>query len=262
MRPDELETQMRAFETGRDQLLLPEVHIVVRVDGRGFTRLTKELLPLERPFDEKFRDAMIAALTRLMDCGFRTVFGYTQSDEISILLHRNDDGFARKERKLISVLAGEASAALSLALGAHAAFDARLSLLPSAERVVDYFRWRAQDAARNALNGHCYWMMRREGTSAVDAQRELAGRSTSDKHEMLYARGVNFDRLPSWQKRVVGAWWERFEKEGRNPITGETVMAERTRLHVETELPLGDDYSTLLRERLCPGDSSSGSGTA
>ncbi len=53
----------------------------------------------------------------LMNCGLRVVYAYTQSDEISLLLHRDEEGFGRKLRKLNSVLAGEASAKLSFLLG-------------------------------------------------------------------------------------------------------------------------------------------------
>jgi tRNA(His) 5'-end guanylyltransferase len=31
--------------------VLPEIHIVARLDGRGFTRLTKEVHHFEAPFD-------------------------------------------------------------------------------------------------------------------------------------------------------------------------------------------------------------------
>ena len=35
-----------------------------------------------------------------MQCGFNILYGFTQSDEISLLLHPDDDTFARKTRKL------------------------------------------------------------------------------------------------------------------------------------------------------------------
>ena len=81
---------------------------MVRIDGRGFTRLTKEALPLERPFDPRFRALMEATARHLMRCGFRAVFAYAQSDEISLLLHRGESAYGRSLRKWVSVLAGEA----------------------------------------------------------------------------------------------------------------------------------------------------------
>ena len=44
MKFEMLDKKMRGFEENLDQFVLPEVFIVARLDGRGFTRLTKELL--------------------------------------------------------------------------------------------------------------------------------------------------------------------------------------------------------------------------
>src|SRR6476659_7662308 len=104
MKFDELDERMRVFETAHDVCVLPGIRIVARLDGRNFTRLTKETLQLERPFDVRFRDYMIATVEHLMECGFRILYGYTQSDEISLLFHPEEVGFGRKERKLNSVL--------------------------------------------------------------------------------------------------------------------------------------------------------------
>ena len=71
------------------------------------------------------------------------------------------------------MLAGEASARFSLLLGDAACFDCRVSQLPNAENVIDYFRWRQEDANRNALNGHCYWTLRRDGLDVNDATAAL-----------------------------------------------------------------------------------------
>jgi hypothetical protein len=124
MKFDELEAKMRVFETANDRVVLPEIYIVARIDGRGFTRLTKEVHAFAAPFDEQFRDMMVATVAHLMDCGFRIVYGYTQSDEISLLFHQGESTFSRKARKLNSILAGEASAKFSLLLGDLAAFHA------------------------------------------------------------------------------------------------------------------------------------------
>ncbi len=182
-----------------------------------------------------------------MGCGFRIVFGYTQSDEISLLFHRDDAPFDRKLRKLISVLAGEASACFSLRLGVAACFDTRISQLPNAELVVEYFRWRQEDATRNALNGHCYWALRREGRDAQQATAELNALSVATKNELLFQRGINFNELPKWQRRGIGLYWEEFEKAGMNPLTGETRTALRRRIRVDMELPMREEYDALLR---------------
>ncbi len=152
MKFDDLDAKMRVFETAHDHCVLPGIYIVARLDGRNSTSLTKEVHKFQAPFDERFRDMMLETTEHLMNCGFRAIFGFTESDEISLLLHRDDTTFGRKTRKLVSVLAGEASARFSLLLGTVACFDARVSQLPSIDLVVDYFRWRNEDAHRNALN--------------------------------------------------------------------------------------------------------------
>lgn len=247
MKFDDLDRRMRVYETAHDHCALPGLYLVVRLDGRGFTRLTKELLDLEAPFDARFRDAMLDTTAHLFDCGFQIVYGYTQSDEISLLLDLDDDTFGRKLRKILSVLSGEASACFSLAMRAHACFDARVSQLPSEARVIDYFRWRHEDAHRNSLNAHCYWRLRGQGLSADGATRRLKGMSTADKNELLFQDGINFNDLPAWQKRGMGVYWEDYEKAAVDPRTGVEVPAMRRRLCRALELPVGEAYSMFLR---------------
>lgn len=110
--------------------------MVARLDGRSFTRLTKEVCEFEVPFDERFRDMMAATTESLMTCGFQVIYGYTESDEISLLFAKRENTFGRKPRKYNLTLAGEASARFSLLLGNVATFDCRLSQLPTSELVV------------------------------------------------------------------------------------------------------------------------------
>ncbi|EDN68326.1 protein of unknown function DUF549 [Beggiatoa sp. PS] len=203
MKFDYFDARMRIFETTHDCCVLPCLYMVARLDGRNFTRLTKEVCQFEVPFDFKFRDIMIETVKHLMNCGFRINYGYTQSDEISLLFHLNEDTFNRKLRKFNSVLAAEASAKFSLLLGKMGCFDCRISQLPTKELVSDYFRWRQADAQRNALNAHCYWLLRKEGQSQQDATTALLNLSVSDKNEFLFSHGVNFNELPHWQKEVL-----------------------------------------------------------
>ena len=247
MKFDELDVKMRVFETAHDLSVLPQMYMVARIDGRSFTRLTKEVHAFEAPFDVRMRDLMLATTERLMDCGFRIVYGYTQSDEISLLFHPAEDVFGRKTRKYNSVLAGEASAAFSLLLGDVACFDCRIVELPNLALVCDYFRWRNEDAHRNALNGHCYWALRKSGKSAKAATGILSGMSVAQKNELLFQRGTNFNDVPNWQKRGVGLYWEEYEKQALNPKTGETVSVTRRRIKRDLELPMREEYSAFIR---------------
>lgn len=76
---DELDKKMRVYEQSLDQVLLPETYMVARLDGRGFTRLTKEICKFEAPFDERFRDMMIQTTEAVMSCGFRVVYAFRKA---------------------------------------------------------------------------------------------------------------------------------------------------------------------------------------
>lgn len=54
MKFDDLDEKMRVFETAHDHCVLPGIWMVARIDGRGFTRLTKDVCKFEAPFDERF----------------------------------------------------------------------------------------------------------------------------------------------------------------------------------------------------------------
>lgn len=249
MKFDELDAKLRIFETADDYCVLPGIYMVARIDGRSFTRLTKEVHKFKAPFDEKFRDYMVATTEHLMDCGFRIVYGYTQSDEISLVFHRDDNSFSRKTRKLNSVLAGEASAKFSLLLGDVVSFDCRISQLPAKSDLIDYLRWRNEDAHRNALNAHCYWALRKDGADVKTATEALLGLSRSEKNELLFSKAsTNFNDIPAWQKRGVGLFWEFYEKIGRNPQTGEETKAQRRRIRKEFELPMKDVYNLFVED--------------
>jgi tRNA(His) guanylyltransferase len=250
MKFSDLDEKMRVYETAHDHCVLPGLFMVARLDGRGFTKLTKERYSFQRPFDERFRDLMLETVEHLMTCGFRVLYGYTESDEISLLLHRDETACGRKLRKLNSVLAGEASARFSLLLGDVGCFDCRISQLPTAELVVDYFQWRSEDAARNALNAHCYWLLRDQGQTVQQATSAIEELSVAAKNELLFQHGVNFNDLPAWQKRGAGIYWDTYTKPAVNPMTGEAVSATRRRLKRDLDLPMKDAYSAWIRTLL------------
>lgn len=249
---DDLDARLRVYETAHDQLVPSNFLVVARLDGRGFTRLTKEVLRLEAPFDLRFHEAMAGVVEHLMGAGIKALYGYTQSDEISLLFDPAERAFGGKMRKYLSILAGEASGHLSLALGQAAAFDARLSLLPSVDLVVDYFRWRQEDSRRNSLGAYGYWEQRKRGVSATEATRRLDGMSIPDKLAFVAGQGIDFETRPAWQRLGIGVLWETWLKEGRDPRTGETIVAARRRLRREMELPGGEAYGRFVRGLLVP----------
>ncbi len=251
MKFDDLDKEMRVYETAHDHCVLPGINMIARLDGRGFTHLTKEVMQFDAPFDQKFRDAMVETCKHLMKCGFRITYAYTQSDEISLVFHQSEDLFGRKTRKFNSVLAGEASAKLTQILGNLCVFDCRIGQYPNLEKVVTYLRWRHEDARRNALNAYCYWTLREQGETAQAATKELLGLSVASKNEFLFQRrGLNFNEVPMWQRRGLGIYWQKYEKTALNPKTNKETIAFRRRLFVDLELAKGDVYSEFVQSIL------------
>ena len=246
MRFDEFDAKMRRFEQSLDQVLMPDCYMVARLDGRGFTKLNKDVCKFEKPFDVKFRDLMTDTVRALMDCGFRVIYAFTESDEISLIFDKDDETFGRKVRKFNSVLAGTASANFALKLGLPAVFDCRMILLPDVDHVCDYFLWRQEDANRNALNTYSYWTLRKDGLTARAATKELNNKGVMFKNELLFEHGINYDKVPTWQKRGIGMWYEDRIKIGVNPLTGEQKETKRRVLREEYELPLGKEYAELI----------------
>lgn len=249
MKFDDLEARFRALEACSDARLPDSKWIVARLDGRGFTRLTKRSLDLQKPFDARFHEAMKRTVAHGCECGFAVRLAFSQSDEISILFEPTERGFDGKTRKWLSVLAGEASAAFSLAMKSLGVFDCRLIALADEDLVEDYFRWRQSDATRNALSAHAYWLLRGRGESARSATKQLGGLSPVQKRAWLEGQGIEVESLPPWQLRGFAAFWEEYEKAGFNPATGQTEVATRKRLTLQTELPGGEEFGAWLRHR-------------
>ena len=157
MKSDDFDARMRRFETAND-VRRASWRVHDRPPRRPRLYAPDQGTPrFRKAFDATFRDHMIATAQHLMSSGFRVLYAHTQSDEISLLFNHDDELFDRKLRKLHSILAAEASACFSLALGGVATFDYRISQLPTQDLMIDYFRWRHADASRNALNTHSYW---------------------------------------------------------------------------------------------------------
>ena len=211
--------------------------VFVRLDGRAFHRLTMTL-GLEKPFDEFFNNSMCTVCVSLIsESGLNPDFAYTFSDEISLYFTRLP--FGGRVEKIDSVAASFAASSLTLALGVTTllSFDARvIPATPAFAR--EYLASRQSEAWRNHINGYCQQALIEDGMSAKKAAEHLRGMPAKDLHEMMHVRGFNLATTPAWQRRGVLVYKKLTEKEGFNPITKETVLAERSAVTVEKELPL------------------------
>lgn len=107
MDKDILGTRMKAYEAFYSTLQIPTDMIYVRLDGRSFSKFTKDL---EKPNSQVFTAIMQNTLSDLL--GKTPAFcGYVQSDEISLLFSKKEtegsqNFFDGKLEKINSVLAG------------------------------------------------------------------------------------------------------------------------------------------------------------
>ncbi|MDD1684953.1 MAG: tRNA 5'-guanylyltransferase [Methanoregula sp.] len=211
--------------------------VFVRLDGRTFHRLA-DCLGLEKPFDEFFHKAMVTTCTSLVaDSGLNPDLAYTFSDEISLYFTKLP--FSGRVEKVDSVAASYAASSFTLALGGTTliAFDARV--IPATPAFAeDYLAGRQAEAWRNHINAYCQQALIEEGMDAKKAAEQLKGLQSKELHEMMHVRGFNLATTPAWQRRGTLVYKKITEKEGFNPITKETVIAERSAVVAESELPL------------------------
>ena len=211
--------------------------VFVRLDGRAFHRLS-DTLELEKPFDEFFHKAMVTVcLTLVADSGLNPDFAYTFSDEISLYFTKLP--FGGRVEKIDSVAASYAASSFTLALGGTSllSFDARV-IPATPEYAVEYLVNRQAEAWRNHINGYCQQVLIEEGLSAKKAAEQLKGLPARELHEMMHIRGFNLAATPAWQRRGTLIYKKITEKEGFNPMTNEMVIAERSAVVAESELPL------------------------
>jgi tRNA(His) guanylyltransferase len=201
MSQDPMGDRMKGDYEARAQTQLPRrTHTIIRIDGKAFHTYTRGL---DKPYDKRLMDDM-AETTRFL-CqeiqGARV--GYTQSDEISILLtdyatRQTQAWFDGNVQKIVSIAASIATAQFNKLrpAGRLAFFDARVFTIPQDLEVINYFLWRQRDAVRNSIS-----MLAQAHFSA----KQLHGKNTSAMQEMLWAEhGVNWnDEDPRFKRGTI-----------------------------------------------------------
>lgn len=200
----------KKYEARLIEQLMPHLPFVVRLDGRAFHTFTKGL---ERPYDRLISMCMVETAKALVE-EFHATVSYTQSDEISIGF-RNDNPdqqtiFDGKVSKILSLFAAHASVVfndkirecMSTKAKMLPIFDARIIQYPNLELTSGSFLWRETDATRNSLTmaAHAHY-----------SHKELHGANARKKHDLLHAKGVNWNDYPVFFKR--GTYVRRVSRE-------------------------------------------------
>ena len=243
MKFDDLEAKMRRLESYHEQRVLDGAWFAVRLDGRSFSKLTEK--NFIKPFDLRFSELM-AETTQELVREFDALYGYTESDEISLIFRPEWRMFDRCHEKIISLMAASATASFVKASDHVVQFDSRVITFPNRNTAVDYFRWRGEDAARNALNTCCHWTMINAGSTAGYTAAQLERMGFKEKINLLFQHNVDFFTVPNRFRYGIGFLWEDYQKEGFNPKTNELVLTPRRRVASCLDLPAREAYSDFL----------------
>ena len=198
--------RMKSYEALTESRLLPQLPVVVRLDGRSFSKFTKGM---QRPFDKEFRQAMVEVTKYLVE-QTNAKIGYTQSDEISLVLHvDNPEGaimFDGRVQKIASNFASMASVKFLMEMQKRfpkkvsegkvlPSFDARVFAVPNKTEATNALVWRVQDCVKNSISmaAHAYF-----------SHKKLQGLSGEDKKaKLLSEKGIDWNDYSSAEKQGV-----------------------------------------------------------
>jgi len=258
---DEIGERMKVYEREFDNSIPNNRPYIVRLDGHRFSKFTKGF---KKPFDERIYNAMVHTTAELVK-DFNPSLAYTQSDEITLVfvpqLDPNGEfknyAYNGRVQKLTSLLSGYCSVRFAYHLSRQtfdteneqeliekihlAYFDGRIFSLPSNEEVLYNIIWRLTDAKRNSKNnlGHIHF-----------AQKEVEGLHPGLILSKLLEKGVDWHQMPPPYKWGVFLKKSQMEKESTNPITGEKVIATRTKVAVSSiDLQYSEENVTLVSQK-------------
>lgn len=235
MQADSLGQRMKEYYEAVPKLrLIRRMPVALRLDGRSFHTFTKGFRkPFEPILCGSMQDTMEYLCRNIQNC----VFGYTQSDEITLILvdyetFDTSAWFDYEVQKLVSVAAAMATMkfnrvfnerlwqanfgrtyesgdmkwinSMLRAAETGAVFDCRCFNIPK-EEVANLILWRQQDAMKNSIQ-----MVAREYFSNA----ELHKKDCATLRQMLLDKGMDWDSLPGYQK--VGSACYRKTDNGRS----------------------------------------------
>lgn len=197
--------RIKSYEAATETRLLPRLPVVIRLDGRSFSKFTKGM---KRPFDSEFRQAMIETTKYLVEQTHAKI-GYTQSDEITLVLHSDNlkNGsvlFDGRVQKIASNFASMASVKFLLEMQTRfpekvdgtktlPSFDARVFATPSITEATNSVYWRVQDCVKNSISmvAQCNF-----------SHKELQGLDTKQmQYKLLTERDINWNDFSSNEKQ-------------------------------------------------------------
>lgn len=213
--------RMKTYENVTRNFLTRRTPVIIRIDGCHFHTFTRGM---DKPYDEilckTMQDTMKFLCENIQNC----VLGYTQSDEITLVLcdYKKLDTAAWFDNNLSKIISVSASLA-TLGFNSNfcnnvkggmrgcsdaiqyekyekylytktnkATFDSRAFNIPVSE-VCNCLIWRQQDATRNSIQGL---------GQKYFSNKQLDGKNQSEVQDMLMLeKGVNWNDVPTKFKR-------------------------------------------------------------
>ena len=225
---DSLGDRMKGnYENRSKTYLVRRMPVIIRLDGKAFHTFTRGF---NKPFDEVMMQTMQQTTLKLCQDIQGCVFGYTQSDEITLVLVdyndiNTDAWFDYSVQKMCSVASSmctlyfnkifaemvdvfiansdvtpeeeKLERVYNKAIEKGAMFDARVFNIP-VEEVTNCVLWRQQDATRNSISSLA---------QSKFSHKELQGKSSSQMQDMLMEKfGINWNDLTIPEKRGTAVY--------------------------------------------------------
>lgn len=197
--------RMKTYENAIDFKLNPCMQYVIRLDGKGFSKMIKKW-KCEKPFDERFNKAMNYASKKLFDIIPNIKAVWHGSDEISIWFqcpNVEDMYFEGRIQKLVSLTASQASVYFNKKLQElfkdntlpFGIFDSRLLQLPNEMEVSNYFIFRQRDHIRNSISGYAQYYF---------SHKELMKKNSDEKLAMMLDKGIDYNQ------EIKSKYWSKY----------------------------------------------------
>lgn len=206
----QLGERMKMYEGRNAPMLMPGLPAFARLDGKNFSKFTKSL---EKPYDSRLSMLMID-LTKFLITETNTLIGYTQSDEITLMWYnennKEDIFYNGRVMKMVGELASLSTGYFLTNLerfipekkGTFPRFDARVWNVPDLQEAANVFVWRERDATKNSIS---------MAAQAVYSHNQLMNKTGSEKQDMLFSKGINWNYYPSYFKK--GTYVKKLRKE-------------------------------------------------
>lgn len=268
---DALGARMKRYEAvANNQLLIPDLPLYFRIDGRHFSKLTKSLgYPFnDLPEDKRsfvFSQIMRMTASDLMN-EFKCDIIETHSDEISGgFINIKRAPFDGKYFKLVSNLASFTGMAfyknivecndrfntklhceikdLRTLADSTPSFDCRVVQVPDLMELANCFIWRQNDCIRGCINQYAQrWF----------THKQLLGKSQEDRIKMLLDNGHDITKIDDeiffgyWlvRRSIVKKIDPKYAK--FNPGVETMVRTKNIQLKVDTQLAQVEDKIGML----------------